>query len=1086
MWDGATGQRLTKLFEHRGPVVSAQFSPNGQWIVTTVSKDKTAHVWDALTGQPLTYPLAHNGRVFSARFSPDGQRIVTASRDKTARVWDARTGLPLTEPLRHNEPVYSVEFSPDGQRVVTGSADRTARVWDAWSGQPLTEPLRHSATVQSAQFSPDGQRIVTASADKTAQVWDVRAGKLLTESLRHKDAVLCVQFSPDSQLVVTASSDNTARVWDARNAQPLIQPLRHKDGVCSVQFSPDGLRVVTASWDGTALLWDARTGQPLTKPLVHDGAVYFVRFSSDGQWVVTASADKTARVWDARTGQPRTGPLEHHGPVWSAQFSLDGQRIVTASADKTARVWDARTGQPLTEPLIHDHEVLTAQFSSNGQWVVTASRDKTARVWEARTGLPLTEPLRHDDVVDYAQFSPDGLKVVTASSDRTARVWDARTGHALTEPLRHEASVRYAQFSPDGKRIVTASMDRTARVWDTGTGLPLTEPLNHNTEVLHVQFSPDGQRIVTASLGGIARLWDVPAVQLPIPDWMLELAETVAGVRINDREVSEAIPVTEVLRLKSAMVNRPATNTPSRWVRWFFADRTTRTISPNSFVTVSHYIGQCIQANTPQDLMEAVQISPTNGLASARLARIRLDESQAQNPRASSEADFFMRRALELSPDEPEVWVAQAEVLRHSGRQPEATTAINSALERLPQAPALWFAKGRFLEEAKRPEEAITAFSRAIELAESGLTPAILRHEALDHRASLLRSLNRIAESNADYETLVRMEYSFGDDCNYVAKNIMASGDPELAIILAQRAVELEPKNWVYRNTLGMAQFRAGDHRKAKEALREASRLNPNGQSADNLFFLAMAEFKLGNLQNATKYYQQALRWVEKLPTGAQINWSELQMFQAETEKLLGIRLNLPARDSAVGDNLLDLSAFYNARLQRNWYGDEPGNNLAGLVTQIHTLAGTDFDARALIQVQRSSEIYPAQITNIPVARTCWRLHFLHAAIKTAGLTNGTLVGRYVIHLDDGTRYEMPLLLGRDLADWWEQSAETKATFTVAWTGTNPKSQRTGDKIRLFKSTWENSQSNKVVLSIDFQATHNTAAPFLIAITAEP
>lgn len=90
-----------------------------------------------------------------------------------------------------------------------------------------------------------------------------------------------------------------------------------------------------------------------------------------------------------------------------------------------------------------------------------------------------------------------------------------------------------------------------------------------------------------------------------------------------------------------------------------------------------------------------------------------------------------------------------------------------------------------------------------------------------------------------------------------------------------------------------------------------------------------------------------------------------------------------------------------------------------------------------------------------------------------------------MIHLDDGQPREMTLVVGRELADWWEQRGETNTSFTVAWTGTNKKSERTKSKIRLFKSTWENPQPGVAVQSIDLQATHPKAAPFLIAITVE-
>jgi hypothetical protein len=91
-----------------------------------------------------------------------------------------------------------------------------------------------------------------------------------------------------------------------------------------------------------------------------------------------------------------------------------------------------------------------------------------------------------------------------------------------------------------------------------------------------------------------------------------------------------------------------------------------------------------------------------------------------------------------------------------------------------------------------------------------------------------------------------------------------------------------------------------------------------------------------------------------------------------------------------------------------------------------------------------------------------------------------------VIHLDDGQQAEMPLVIGRDLADWWKRPGEINTTFVVAWTGTNEASRQRGSKIRLFKSTWENPRPGAVVETIDVVSTKNEVAPFVVAITAEP
>lgn len=71
----------------------------------------------------------HTDPVYSAQFSPDGQRIVTASDDRTARVWEATTGKPIAELKGHSAAVSSAQFSPDGQWIVTASGDKTAIVY---------------------------------------------------------------------------------------------------------------------------------------------------------------------------------------------------------------------------------------------------------------------------------------------------------------------------------------------------------------------------------------------------------------------------------------------------------------------------------------------------------------------------------------------------------------------------------------------------------------------------------------------------------------------------------------------------------------------------------------------------------------------------------------------------------------------------------------------------------------------------------------------------------------------------------------------------------------------------------------------
>ena len=66
----------------------------------------TARVWDAATSKAIGEPMKHEEGVSSAQFSSDGQRVVTASAYSTARVWDAATGKAIGKPMKHEGGLF--------------------------------------------------------------------------------------------------------------------------------------------------------------------------------------------------------------------------------------------------------------------------------------------------------------------------------------------------------------------------------------------------------------------------------------------------------------------------------------------------------------------------------------------------------------------------------------------------------------------------------------------------------------------------------------------------------------------------------------------------------------------------------------------------------------------------------------------------------------------------------------------------------------------------------------------------------------------------------------------------------------------
>jgi WD40 repeat protein len=488
VWNATSGELLITLKGHTSNVRNAEFSLDGQRIVTA-SDDGTARVWSATSGELLA-SLQGDGTIWRAIFSPDGQRVLTASLEHTARVWNPTTGKLLFTTMRIQngyptwsgyDPVQHAVFSPDGKFILTAGDGNTARVWNAVNGDLLATLQDDTSDITDAVFSPNGDRILTVDSAGKSQMWSVNSPQLL--AVLHVDTAVVetATFSPDGQRIVTASRDGTTRVWSSEKSQILATLKGHADVVASAAFSPDGRRIATASLDRTARVWNASNGRLLTIVQGHGGAVRSAVFSPDGNDIVTASDDGTARVWNAASGQLMTTLQGHGGVVWNAVFSSDGQRIFTTGDDQTARVWNNKTNQLISTLRLPggDGKVYNAVFSADRERILTLIEGPIANFSAevlnlangqqlARIEFPNVPPdpvLALPDRVNSAMFSPDGQSIVSTSDDRMARVWSATTGELLATLEGHTSDVLSAAFSPDGRSIVTASEDGTVRVF---------------------------------------------------------------------------------------------------------------------------------------------------------------------------------------------------------------------------------------------------------------------------------------------------------------------------------------------------------------------------------------------------------------------------------------------------------------------------------------------------------------------------------------------------------------------------------------------------------------------------------------------
>jgi WD40 repeat protein/serine/threonine protein kinase len=738
-------------FRHTDNARWVAFSPDGRRLITA-SDDKTARIWDMETGQPVGEPLQHSSYVSGAEFSPDGQHIVTSCSDNTAQVWDANTSQKVGPPLRHNDYVRMAMFSPEGLRVATASSDSTVRVWDALTGEPLTEPLSQESGAFLTQFHTDGQRLLTACNGKAVLIWQMIGVPAL--ALHFSASVSGLEFSPDGKKIVVASDASNTRVWDALTGQPLTPPLTHPPGASINQavFSPDGKRIATAADDRTARIWNAANGQLLTGPMLHRENVTALAFSSDGARLLTTSTN-VATVWDAEKGA-RLLAIEHEARLsLAASFSPDGGKLLTATETGVARVYDSRTGEALTPPLSHAAGVTSAQFSPDGRFLLTTARDSSFFIWDMNTGGQLEARWPHRDLVLSAIYTRDGKRVMTSTRAYGVQVWDLDTGVSLIGEFGGRARIGGATFSPRESTVMIPFEENTTELWDFSSGQRLSEVFSHgNGGRCQRRISPDGRLLAVSNSDGRVAIWEVSPPPLPVPRWLPELAEALAGKRFNQKGMLESVQPAELWEVQQRMAAAVSTDVSpksefyDRWARWFLAEPNRRTVLPSSPLTLAQHAQSLAgQRVSNAAAKEALLLQPTNVIA---MNAVTLTTTNALF------GDWLGRHAVELAPDSEAVLWARETFLRDHGRFAEALSAFERDASLWTSNPWVWADKGVTLEKLGRFDDALAAYSRVIELTPNFEEMRIL---ALEHRWQLLKRMNRLPESEKDFVAAKRI-----------------------------------------------------------------------------------------------------------------------------------------------------------------------------------------------------------------------------------------------------------------------------------------------------------------------------------------
>jgi tetratricopeptide (TPR) repeat protein len=188
--------------------------------------------------------------------------------------------------------------------------------------------------------------------------------------------------------------------------------------------------------------------------------------------------------------------------------------------------------------------------------------------------------------------------------------------------------------------------------------------------------------------------------------------------------------------------------------------------------------------------------------------------------------------------------------------------------------------------------------SQAIELAKKAVALAPKEANYWNTLGVACQKSHEYEQALAGFNKAIKLDPKYAGGWNNLAWLLATWPDssrwePRRAVESAKQAVDLEPKEGNYRNTLGVAHFRAGNFKEAVAALEKSMELRKGGDSFD-WFFLAMAQWQLEQKDKARELYDRAVQWMDK----NQPKDEELRFFRAEAEELMNKKSGIENQES--------------------------------------------------------------------------------------------------------------------------------------------------------------------------------------------
>ncbi|ANB13864.1 Aip1p [Sugiyamaella lignohabitans] len=454
-----SGNTVGSIAGHSAVVNAVSIRPVRPYRAVTVGDDARLVFYQ---GPPFQFSLSHQDKhtnfVQDAQFSPNGEFIVSVGSDRKIALYEGKTGEFLSfvedESNGHKGSIFSVAWSPDSSKFATASADQTVKLWSV-ADKKVLKTWSFPAGLENHQVGVvfAGEYIISLSYSGDLNYLQESSDKPVKTVTGHQKTITSLASSGPSKPLVSGSYDGKIVHWDASDITASSSVHSHDGPV--VGIVSDGEHLWSVGWDDTL----KRVGSDSSVSLF--GQPKAVASGSDG--IIAVVGESYIQVFDNGKQLAFNTSLEFPAQAVSVSKSL----VAVGSSDNSIHLFNRDLSVSNSVKLAPLRSAVTyLAFSPDGEYLAAGDASGKITLYSIPDQSVVTGRWAfHTSRVTSIHWHPSGSHVVAGSADTNIIIYSvANPGKNIKYLGAHKDGINSVLWTSDST-FASAGNDATVKRW---------------------------------------------------------------------------------------------------------------------------------------------------------------------------------------------------------------------------------------------------------------------------------------------------------------------------------------------------------------------------------------------------------------------------------------------------------------------------------------------------------------------------------------------------------------------------------------------------------------------------------------------